>query len=110
MNGTYALGTTAGNVNILTGTNNSFSGGNMNLFTTSRGTLTVGGTNNSAITFNKRPAFTAGVTTVTIASYGGFGGTIYTDPAVFPEPQTYLTLVCQNNATCSLVVLLEHVI
>ena len=99
LNGTYALGTTAGSVNILTGTNNSFSGGNMNLFTTLRGTLTVGGTNNTAITFNKSPTFTAGVTTDTIASYGGFGGTIYTDPGV--GTQTYTTLVCQNNSTCS---------
>jgi hypothetical protein len=70
LNGTYALGTTAGSVNILTGTNDSFSGGNMNLFTTSRGTLTVGGTNNNAITFNKAPTFSTGLTSNTISSSG----------------------------------------
>jgi hypothetical protein len=100
LNGTYALGTTAGNVNILTGTNNSFTGGNMNLFTTSRGTLTVGGVNNAAITYNKAPTFTTGLTSNTISSTGGTN-TIYTDPSISPAPQTYSTLVCSNNLACS---------
>ena len=97
LNGTYALGTTAGSVNILTGTNNSFAGGNMNIFTTSRGTLTVGGSNNNAITFNKSPTFTTGLISNTIFSIGG-SNTIYTDPG---PTQTYNTLVCSNNLACS---------
>ena len=43
--------------------------------------------------------FQAGVQTDLIKSNGGFGGTIYTDPGV--GTQTYSTLVCQNNSTCS---------
>ena len=43
--------------------------------------------------------FTSGITTDLITSYGGFGGTIYTDPGV--GSQTYSTLVCQNNSTWS---------
>jgi len=66
-NGVIGLGDEAPYVNILSGaTNDSFSGGNMNLFTTSRGTLTVGGTNNTAITFNKAPSFSTGLLTDTI--------------------------------------------
>ena len=42
--------------------------------------------------------FTSGVKTDLIKSNGGFGGTIYTDPG---PTQTYTTLVCQNNSTCS---------
>jgi hypothetical protein len=42
--------------------------------------------------------FQAGIKSDTIASYGGFGGSIYTDPG---PTQTYTTLVCQNNSTCS---------
>ena len=43
--------------------------------------------------------FTSGVKTDLISSYGGFGGTIYTDPGV--GTQSYISLVCQNNSTCS---------
>ena len=42
--------------------------------------------------------FQSGIQTDLIKSNGGFGGTIYTDPG---PTQTYATLVCQNNSTCS---------
>jgi hypothetical protein len=65
-NGVYNLGDPCGSVNIFSNTNDSFSGGDMNLFTTSRGNLTVGGTNNNSIVFNKAPQFSSGLTTNTI--------------------------------------------
>jgi hypothetical protein len=40
------------------------------------------------------------LTSNTISSTGG-SNTIYTDPAVFPAPQTYNTTVCSNNLACS---------
>ena len=65
-NGVIGLGDEAPYVNILSGTNDSFSGGDMSLFTTSRGSLVIGGVNNTAVTFNKAPSFSTGILTNTI--------------------------------------------
>jgi hypothetical protein len=63
LSGTYIAFQSVGTVNILSGSNASGSfGGNMNLFTTARGTLTVGGSNNTAILFEKEPSFNRGFT------------------------------------------------
>ena len=62
MNGAYTSGQTAGTVNVLSGTNAVGTvEGNMNLFTGSRGTLTIGSTASNQILFNKQPQFNRGI-------------------------------------------------
>jgi hypothetical protein len=105
LNGTYTTFQQMGIVNILSGTvSGSWFGGDMNLFRSAKGTLTIGGSNNSGITFNKEPNFSVGLSSTasiranTIATFTGGTNTIYTDPNT---PQTYNTTVCSNNLACS---------
>ena len=70
LNGQYSAGQSAGTVNILSGTHNGVAGtGNCNLFTTAKGTLTIGGSNNANINFNKKPQFIAGTLSDTYDAY-----------------------------------------
>jgi hypothetical protein len=105
LNGSYTTFQSMGIVNILSGTvSGSWLGGDMNLFRSARGTLTIGGSNNLGITFNKEPNFSVGLSSTgniranTLASFTGGTNTIYTDPNT---PQTYNTTVCSNNLACS---------